>query len=108
MAATPSQRNWKGIAIALLVIASVIGLVALAVVIMTPPDTGPRVKGARLSIKDITDEKLLKPRSLNGSWVGDHDFLFTDSTGGIKIRDMRTNQTRPFMTNSTFVSLISG
>ena len=40
VAATPSQRNWKGIAIALLVIGAVIGLVALAVVIITPEDEG--------------------------------------------------------------------
>ena len=45
VAAVPSQRNWKGMAIAILVILSVIGLVALAVVIVTPPDPGPRLRG---------------------------------------------------------------
>lgn len=69
MAATPSQRNWKGIAIALLVIAVVIGLVALAVVLVTPPDTGPRIRGDRLTLEDITEETKLKPRTLNGTWI---------------------------------------
>ena len=69
MAATPSQRNWKGIAIALLVIGAVIGLVALAVVIITPADGGPRVKGDRLTLRDVVDPDRFSPRGLNGSWI---------------------------------------
>ena len=69
MAATPSQRNWKGIAIALLVIGAVIGLVALAVVIITPPDPGPRIKGRRVASEDVLHEDRLKPRNLNGTWI---------------------------------------
>ncbi len=69
VAATPSQRNWKGIAIALLVIGGVIGLVALAVVIITPEDPGPRVRGARLTLADVVDPERFAPRNLNGSWI---------------------------------------
>lgn len=104
MAATPSQRNWKGIAIALLVIGAVIGLVALAVVIMTPPDTGPRVRGARLTLADVVDPDRFSPRKLNGTWVSDTEFLFTDALGGVAIRDMAAGTTRHIMSNSTFVS----
>ena len=42
MASNPEPRNWKGIIISILVILSVILMVALAVVWMTPPDPGPR------------------------------------------------------------------
>ena len=83
MAATPSQRNWKGIAIALLVIGAVIGLVALAVVIITPPDPGPRIKGRRIELEDILHEDRLKPRSLNGTWISGGDrkvFVWTSCT----------------------------
>ena len=39
MAVIPSQQNCKGIGISILVILSVIGLVALSVVLITPADT---------------------------------------------------------------------
>ena len=68
VAAVPSQRNWKGMAIAILVILSVIGLVALAVVIVTPPDPGPRLKGRRIQLLDVLSGRL-KPRYFNGTWV---------------------------------------
>ena len=68
VAAVPSQRNWKGMAIAILVILSVIGLVALAVVIVTPPDPGPRLRGRRILLSDILAGKL-KPRYHNGTWI---------------------------------------
>jgi amino acid transporter len=42
VASNPEPRNWKGIIISVLVILSVILMVALAVVWMTPPDPGPR------------------------------------------------------------------
>ena len=68
VAAVPSQRNWKGMAIAILVILGVIGLVALSVVIVTPPDPGPRLRGRRIELLDILDGKL-KPRYFNGTWI---------------------------------------
>ena len=68
MASGPSDQNWKGIAISLFVIALVCGLVALAVVIVTPPDPGPRIKGQRLNLQDIV-QKRFKPRAFNGTWV---------------------------------------
>ncbi len=63
-----SDRNWKGIAIAIGVILLVLCGVALSVKLMTPPDSGPRVKGLRFSIKHILDYKF-NPRKFNGTWV---------------------------------------
>ena len=105
VAATPSQRNWKGIAIALLVIGGVIGLVALAVVIITPEDQGPRVKGARLTLADVVDQERFSARNLNGSWISDEEFLFTNALGGVSVHNLAKNSTRLLMSNSTFVSL---
>ena len=68
VAAVPSQRNWKGMGIAILVILSVIGLVALAVVIITPPDPGPRLRGRRIHLTDVLSGRL-KPRYFNGTWI---------------------------------------
>ncbi len=52
----------------MLVIGAVIGLIALSVYIVTPPDPGPRFRGERLVLRDIIDQKY-RPRSFNGSWV---------------------------------------
>jgi len=35
---------------------------------MTPPDTGPRVKGERFTIRSILDKKYM-PRKFNGTWI---------------------------------------
>ena len=68
VAAVPSQRNWKGMAIAILVILSVIGMVALAVYIVTPEDPGPRLKGRRIELRDVLFGRH-KPRYFNGTWL---------------------------------------
>ena len=47
---------------------SVIGLIALAVVIMTPPDDGPRFPGRKITIHDLVSRHF-KPRKFNGTWV---------------------------------------
>jgi len=68
--ASPSDRNWKGIIIAVLVIASVLALIVTSVVLLTPPDLGPRVKGRRFELDDIFGPHLhFQPLRINGSWV---------------------------------------
>ena len=42
VAVIPSQQNWKGIGISVVVIGAVLGLVSLSVLFMTPPYSGPR------------------------------------------------------------------
>ena len=68
VAAVPSQRNWKGMFIAILVILSVIAMVALAVHIVTPEDPGPRLKGRRIILRDVISGRH-KPRYFNGTWL---------------------------------------
>ncbi|KAH9641219.1 hypothetical protein HF086_004606 [Spodoptera exigua] len=64
----PNQRNWRGILIALLVIVAVLALIVTSVVLLTPPDEGPRVKGRRLRIQDLLTEELT-PVRWNGTWI---------------------------------------
>lgn len=63
-----TQRNWRGIFIALLVIVVVLSLIVTSVVLLTPPDEGPRVKGVRFELEDILSHEFQPPR-FNGTWV---------------------------------------
>jgi hypothetical protein len=46
----------------------VIGLIALAVVIMTPPDSGPRFSGRKIRLEDLVSIHF-KPKKFNRTWV---------------------------------------
>lgn len=66
--ASPGQRNWRGIFIALLVIAAVLGLIVFSIFLLSPTDEGSRIKGERLTLADVIGDKL-KPRPVNASWI---------------------------------------
>ena len=68
MISTPEQRNWKGVIIATLVILCVIGLIVTSIILITPPDGEPRVKGRRFTIEDILNGDFNALR-FNGTWV---------------------------------------
>ena len=68
MAASPNQRNWKGIIIALCCIATILAIVAVSVVILTPEPQEPRVKGERFQISHILDP-IFNPSGFNGTWI---------------------------------------
>ena len=63
-----NQRNWRGILIALLVIVVVLALIVTSVVLLTPPDEGPRVKGARFKLQHILSHDF-QPLRFNGTWI---------------------------------------
>lgn len=68
MVSSPSERNWRGIFIALLVIVAVLGLIVFSIVLVSPPEEGPRVKGRKPTLEDIF-LKLPPPPRFNGSWI---------------------------------------
>lgn len=61
--------------IALLVILAVLGLILFSIILLSPPDEGPRVQGTKFTLEHIT-EGLFKVPTLNGSWVtGNNEYL---------------------------------
>ncbi|XP_059485201.1 inactive dipeptidyl peptidase 10-like isoform X3 [Neocloeon triangulifer] len=104
VASTPNQRNWRGILIALLVIMAVLGLIVFSIVLLSPPDEGPRVKGDKLQRDHLTSLDLHPPK-FNGSWLNDAEFVFRDIHGGVSVYNADTLSTRVLMTNSTFRQL---
>ncbi|KAK9886603.1 hypothetical protein WA026_017525 [Henosepilachna vigintioctopunctata] len=63
-----NERNWRGIFIALLVIVAVLGLILFSIVLVSPPEEGPRNKGIKPSLEDIV-LKLPAPAKFNGTWI---------------------------------------
>lgn len=65
---SPNERNWRGIFIALLVIVAVLGLILFSIVLVSPPEEGPRNKGVKPTLEDII-LKLPEPAKFNGTWI---------------------------------------
>ncbi|XP_066603437.1 inactive dipeptidyl peptidase 10 isoform X2 [Prorops nasuta] len=86
VSANPNQRNWRGILIALLVIVAVLALIVTSVALLTPPEEGPRIKGARLRLSEVLSGELY-PLLFNGSWVSARHICYRDVLGGISLLD---------------------
>lgn len=69
---SPNERNWRGIFIALLVIVAVLGLIVFSIVLVSPPEEGPRTKGNKPTLEDIF-LKLPPPARFNGTWISGMD-----------------------------------
>ncbi|XP_049834245.1 inactive dipeptidyl peptidase 10-like isoform X2 [Schistocerca gregaria] len=104
VATGPNQRNWRGILIALLVIVAVLGLIVFSIVLLSPPDEGPRVKGTKFTLDDVLSPRF-RPPPFNGTWVSETELVFRDQFGGVSLLNAENLTTRVIMTNSTFRQL---
>ncbi|XP_072156634.1 inactive dipeptidyl peptidase 10 isoform X2 [Bemisia tabaci] len=100
VSSNPNQRNWRGIIIAMLVIAAVLGLIVTSVVLLTPPDDGPRIKGARIRLQDVLNHELT-PLRHNGSWISGVELMFRDEWGGISAINATSLAIRTLVSNQT-------
>lgn len=67
VATSASDRNWKGMFIATIVILAVLGLIVLSVILLTPPqDQSPT--GRKISFGDFLSGNL-SGNHFNGTWI---------------------------------------
>ncbi|EEB12760.1 dipeptidyl-peptidase, putative [Pediculus humanus corporis] len=97
----PSERNWRGILIALLVIIAVLGLIICSIFLLSPPDEEPRVRGKLISFDNIVQNKY-KPRFFNGSWISELEMVYRDEYGNVKMLCVENFTTKSLITNTTF------
>ncbi|GAB6020597.1 hypothetical protein CHUAL_003276 [Chamberlinius hualienensis] len=97
----PNERNWRGIGIALLVIVVVCSLIVTAVVLLTPGDSGPRVKGERLTLEDILGSNFTPPR-YNATWISDSEFLYRNEEGSLMLFDAANGNVSVFVSSQPF------
>ncbi|XP_052857329.1 inactive dipeptidyl peptidase 10 isoform X2 [Drosophila gunungcola] len=104
VAISPERRNWRGIFIALLVIAAVFSLIIFSIFLLSPEDEGLRIRGRRMLPSDILGRSL-QWKPFNGTWSNGRELIYRDPTGGLSILNMADLTTRILMTNSTFRQL---
>ncbi|XP_049546187.1 uncharacterized protein LOC125957484 isoform X1 [Anopheles darlingi] len=76
------KRNWRGIFIALLVIAAVLGLIVFSILLLSPEIESSKLHGRRISLYDIKSGRY-DWNARNGSWINRYEYVFINAEGGL-------------------------
>ncbi|KAK9524151.1 hypothetical protein VZT92_018012 [Zoarces viviparus] len=99
---SPPQRNWKGIAISLLVIVVVCSLITMSVVVLTPAEL-PSSGQSRLTVADLYKPEF-SVHDPEAKWISDSEVVYRNRDGHVIKFNFASNETEVILTNSTFVA----
>ncbi|XP_049609188.1 inactive dipeptidyl peptidase 10 isoform X3 [Syngnathus scovelli] len=96
------QRNWKGIAISLLVIVVVCSLITVSVVLLTPADLAGSIKSA-LTVDDLyaSEFTVHEPEV---AWISDSEVVFRNRDKHVVKFDFTRNESQVLLSDATFVA----
>uniref|UniRef100_A0A8D0AVT7 Inactive dipeptidyl peptidase 10-like n=1 Tax=Sander lucioperca TaxID=283035 RepID=A0A8D0AVT7_SANLU len=101
---SPPQRNWKGIAISLLVIVAVCSLITMSVVVLTPAEL-PGNSKTRLTVADLYKPEF-SVHDPEATWLSDSEVVYRNRDGHVIKFNFASNETEVILTNSTFVRFL--
>ncbi|XP_068446615.1 inactive dipeptidyl peptidase 10-like isoform X2 [Clinocottus analis] len=99
---SPAQRNWKGIAISLLVIVVVCSLITMSVVVLTPAEL-PSSGQSRLTGADLYKPEF-SVHDPEAQWISNSEVVYRNRDGHVIKFNFSSNETEVILTNSTFVA----
>ncbi|CDQ87314.1 unnamed protein product [Oncorhynchus mykiss] len=99
---SPESRNYKGIAISLLVIVAVCSLITMSVFVLTPVEL-PGAANSRLTVLDLFKPEF-SVHDPEARWISDSEVLYRNRDGHVIKFNFALNETEMILRNSTFVS----